>query len=33
MQEVQMIVPFLKGFTMVVYGKIYFEAYVNDQYI
>ena len=33
MQKVQLILPFLKGFTMVDYRKIYFEAYINDQYI
>ena len=26
-------VTFYEGFTMVVYEKIYFKAYTNDQYI
>ena len=33
LQKFQWFLPYLRGFTMVVYEKILFEAYTNDQYI
>ena len=33
LQELQYFLPYSRGFIMVVYEKIYFEAYTNDWYI